>query len=129
MLSPFPFHAQTEQCLADGFITDPLGSQTLLEADFSRQFQGPQTAWLVKFPRAAMQQRTQCLRPLIIKGRMGGVGSARTLFQSIHATSVEGSNRIADSLVSAAKELGYCRSHFTSCTGQQNLAAAHSKGV
>jgi hypothetical protein len=129
MLSPFPLHTQAEQCLADGLIADPSGDQTLLEADFSRQFQGPQTAWLVEFPRTAVQQGTQFLGPLIIKGRMAGMGAARTLFQGLHATVLEGSNRIAHSLVVAAKESGYCRSPFASGTGQQDLAATHSEAV
>ena len=51
------------------------------------------------------------------------------LIEGFHARVVEGSNRIADGLVVAAKELGYCRSPFASCTGQQDLATAHSEGV
>ena len=38
MFGSFPLHPQAEQCLADRLIADPSRCQTLLEADFRRQF-------------------------------------------------------------------------------------------
>ncbi len=84
---------------------------------------------MAEVARAAMDERSYVLQCGGTDARFGGVGTVRALLQRVEATSVEGTNSIADGLGGTADGASDGRRMLASGTREDDLAAAKGEGI
>ena len=129
VLSPPPVFPQPFESLANSLGAHLVGSQSLLETDLGRQFQGPQASGFMEGSRTLMQQVPQGLQTAIVQEGAQALGPVGLLLQAGQSLLVEGVDYVAHPLRCPAytgSDLGW---GLPLAAGQDNLAPAQNEAV
>ncbi len=128
MLGPLPRHPQPTQGQSNGFVADQPRRETLGETDLGGERERPPARGLAKRPRTLMQQRPQGLAGSSIEDGRRGVRARREGLEHRETTMMEGMNDVTYGLIGAAEAASNRGRRLALGTGEEDLAAADSKG-
>lgn len=129
MFGPAPVDAESPQGIADGFIADE-GLRDALRVRHSRDaYERPVRGFLPVLAGRLMQQFAQLRQAQRRENQPTGFRAMRLLLQTSHAAGIEVADRIAHGLHTNAHGASNLRRFLSRRTGQDNLTAAHRKGI
>jgi hypothetical protein len=130
MFRALPPHVEARKGHGHGCPTDLARRNALSVGHGSGERQRPDTRRMAARAWTLVEQGPQTLAAGRIKDGMGPpMGRRRPALQGQEAPGVERPDNIADGLVVTAQRGGDETGRLAACTGQEDLAAPHTKGI
>jgi len=129
VLGSLPAFPQLLESLADGLDAHLMGTQPLLEAHLSCQFQSPEAGGLVEGARALVQYLPESLPGCLVEDGLCAFGAGGEFIQASQSLAVKGMNEVTDCLGGTSHAVSNLGRALSLAAGKEDLATAQDKAI